>query len=80
MHRQLRRIRSTVIDPLRRSLKVSFLRVIDIDKLLRIAIDEREPRTLHLDHDPAAAHEGVIDVGHRELDLRYMSRHHCFRF
>src|SRR4051794_27017756 len=40
----------------------------DIDKGLRIAVNEREPGTLDLDHDAMALAERVGNVGHLEGD------------
>ncbi len=36
---------------------------------LRIAIGQREPGALDLDHDAMAAAKGVVEIGHGEIDL-----------
>ena len=41
---------------------------------LRIAIGEREPRALHLHHDAMAAAESVEEIGHGEVDVRFLAR------
>src|SRR5262245_48646669 len=40
----------------------------DRDERLRVEVHEREPRALHLHHDPVTAAERVVDVGHLEVD------------
>jgi hypothetical protein len=35
---------------------------VDIDELLRVAVEQREPRALNLHHQPVARAEHVADV------------------
>jgi len=48
-------------------LEVRGFGVGNVGEGLWIAIREREPRALHLDHDAMAAAECVEEVGHREV-------------
>src|SRR6185437_9495490 len=41
----------------------------NIDEGLRVAVDQREPAALHLDHDPVALFEGVGDLVNIKGDL-----------
>src|SRR3954463_1720417 len=52
----------------------------DIDEGLWVAIHEREPGALHLDHHAMAAAEGVTDVRQGELNLRHFLRFKWFWF
>src|SRR5260221_11952613 len=56
-HLQLRRS----IHALRRLPEILRFGVIDIAERLRIAIHQREPRALHVHHDPMPASEGVLE-------------------
>src|SRR5215813_9140251 len=67
------------IDPLRGPLEVLVLRLIDVHELLRIAINQREPCALDVDHYPMALLECVIDVWHREGNARNFVRLHRLR-
>src|SRR5713101_1692729 len=49
--------------------KIRRLRIRNVDEGLRVAVGEREPRTLNLHHDAVPAPESVVDVLHREADL-----------
>ena len=51
-----------VIDPDRRFLKVRFVAGWNVYKCLGIAIDQREPAALDLDHKPMTFPEAVIDL------------------
>jgi hypothetical protein len=53
-HFQMRRHLGATIDALISLLKVSFGRAVDVEKLLRVAVNQREPGTLDLDHDLVA--------------------------
>src|SRR5262249_11039281 len=57
-----------MIDALRGLLKILLVRLVDVAEGLRVAIDQREPRALNLDHDAMPASEGVEDVWHRPID------------
>ncbi len=46
------------------ALKSSGLGVRDVDEGLRVAVDQRKPRALDLDHQPVAAAKGVGDIRH----------------
>src|SRR5262249_2507417 len=52
----------------RGSLKIRFLRTIDVGERLRIAIDQRKPGALYLHHDFMTAAKGVINVFQLVLD------------
>src|SRR5690348_15197432 len=60
---------ATAEEPLGGSLEVGRLGVRDVEKLLRIAIHQREPGALDLHHDAVTGAESVQHVGHPELDL-----------
>jgi hypothetical protein len=45
-----------------RRLKIRRTRVIDIDKLVRIDIDQRKHAALHLHHDAVAAFKPVAHI------------------
>src|SRR6187402_185938 len=69
----MRRLLARSKYPLRGLLKIGILCEEDIrHELLRIAVDEREPGALHLDHDPVSFLEHVV-VG-RESDLVMLYR------
>src|SRR5207253_3755004 len=70
----LRPIRSTPIHPLRRLLEIRRLRVRNIQKLLRVAIHQRKPRTLDLNHDAMAWPERMQHIRHPILDLLLLAR------
>src|SRR5215510_9528655 len=76
---QMRREFRRTIDPLRGLLEVLVLRLIDVHELLRIAINQREPCALDVDHYPMALLECVIDVGHREGNVSSFARLHRLR-
>src|SRR5579863_3014432 len=65
---------------LRRLLELFRFGVGNIRERLGIAVGEREPRALHLDHDPVSAPERVVQVGHREVDVRDLARLEGRRF
>jgi len=74
LHTNLRTCLRRVIDPLCCLLKVFFARLVNVAKLLRIAVHEREPGALHLHHDAMTAPEGVIRIRHDPFDFRHFSR------
>src|SRR5437870_4797241 len=47
---------------------------IDIDKFLGIAIYQREPGALHLDHQPVTFFKGMSDIRDGETDGLYFPR------
>ena len=51
-----------MINALRRFLKIAGSSVINIDKRLRITVDEREPTSLDLNHQSMPAQERMINV------------------
>src|SRR4051812_25930916 len=68
---------------LRRGVKDSHRRAFEIrglclenvrDERLRIAVGQRKPRALNLDHDAMALLERVIDVRHRESQRVWLVR------
>src|SRR5215468_259131 len=73
-HRRIQTART--INALRGLLKVLRPRLWNINKLLRIAINQREPRTLDLNHHPMSAPERVINIGHLEVDRGWLIRRH----
>ena len=64
------------INALRGLLKIFRPRLWNIYKLLRIAINQREPRTLDLNHHPMPAPERVINIGHLEVDRGWLIGRH----
>src|SRR5262245_31168176 len=66
------------INALRGLLKILRPRLWNINKLLRIAINQREPRTLDLNHHPMPASESVINIGHLEVDRGWLIGRHRF--
>src|SRR2546423_141696 len=62
------------IHALGRFAKIFFLRRGDVHEGLRVAIDQREPRALHLHHHAMTAPEGVKDVRDWEFNLRNLAR------
>src|SRR5215813_14239069 len=76
---QMRRKFRRTIDPLRGLLEVLVFGLIDVHELLRIAVDQREPSALDMDHYSMALLESVIDVGHREGNVRNFVRLHRLR-
>src|SRR5436190_21965853 len=52
----------------------------NVDKSLRVAINQGKPRALDLNHHTVPAPKGVADVGHRELDLGDFARLKRLRF
>src|SRR5450631_427409 len=73
-HLESRGVLSRPVDPLRRFLKILGLRRGDLQELLRIPIDQWEPRALNVDHQAMAPAEGMIDVGQLEFDLLDLAR------
>jgi hypothetical protein len=53
--------------------EISRLSTVDIQKLLRIPINQRKPAALHLNHDPVPLPQRVEDIGHTEFKGRYLS-------
>ena len=76
----MRSILPCVIDALSGFLEVRLTRLVDVEKLLWISIDEREPGALYLHHDPVTNLKGVVHVRHCELNLRYLVGNHCLGF
>src|SRR5262249_57443248 len=72
MRRKFRRM----IDPLRGLLEILILSLIDVQELLWIAINQREPCALDVDHYSMALLERVVYVGHREGNARDFVRLH----
>src|SRR5262245_39342258 len=66
--REFGAVGGAVVDVLGGFLEVGGEGLGDLHELLRIAVGEGEPRTLHLDHDAVTRAEGVGDVGHGEGD------------
>lgn len=50
-------------------LEIRFFGIVDIDELLRIAIDQRKPAALYLNHEPVPFPERMEYVGHPIFDL-----------
>src|SRR4029434_6348286 len=73
-HRRIQTART--INALRGLLKVLRPRLWNIDKLLRIAINQGEPGTLDLNHNPMSTPECVINIGHLEVDRGWLIRRH----
>ncbi len=51
-----------------------------IDVLLRVAVDQRKPAALHVDHDAMPFLERVTNVLKRKIDLGNFAGHERFRF
>src|SRR5262249_33896998 len=62
-------LRSAAVKPLGCLLKIRGFRRRNVEEPLGIAIDDRKPRALDLDHDPVAGAEGMKYIGHGELDF-----------
>ncbi len=69
-HLEMRRHLAGVVDALGRFLEIRLLGAVDVDKCLGVAVDQREPGALDLDHDLVTGAEGVGDVLQREIDRR----------
>src|ERR1700754_2386078 len=67
-----------VIDPDRRFLKIRSTAGLNVYKSLGIAIDQREPAALHLDHDPVSLFKGMSDLVHVVFYLRCLPRNQRF--
>ena len=68
-----------MIYSLSRLLEILFFGIVDIDKLLGIAIDQRKPAALHLNHDSMSFSEYMENVGHLVFDLGDLSWDKGFR-
>src|SRR5512135_1328094 len=75
-HRQhhVRRELRRAVHPLRRPPEVGVLGVIDVHEPPRVPVHHREPRALHLHHDPVPRAERVVHVVHREPERRRRAR------
>src|SRR5437667_7222535 len=73
-HTNLRTCLRRAIDPLGCLPKIFLARLVNVAKLLRVAVHEREPRALHLHHDAMPASEGVIRVRQNPFDFRHFAR------
>ena len=51
-----------------------------VDKFLGIAVDERKPTALYLDHNAVAVFEGVQHVLQRQFNIGNLARGEGFRF
>ena len=65
---------SRPVDPLRGFLKVLSPRFGNFHELLRIAVHQRKPRTLHMNHNPVSATERMVDIRQLEFDLLHFAR------
>ena len=61
-------------------LKVLVGAGIDVHHFLGIAVNQRKPAALNLDHDAVAFFEGVGNVVHREFYVGDLARDECFRY
>src|SRR5205809_3295713 len=73
LHTNLRTGLRRAIDPLRCLLKIFFARLVNVAKLLGVAVHQREPRALYLHHDAMTAPEGVIRIRQDPFDFRHFS-------
>src|SRR6266516_6789336 len=74
LHTNLRTCLRRAIDPLGCLPKIFLARLVNVAKLLRVAVHEREPRALHLHHDAITAPEGVIRIRQDPFDSGHFSR------
>src|SRR5262245_52974644 len=79
-HRHPARHLAGPIHTVRRLLEISFLAVVNVAERLRIAVGEREPRTLDLHHYLVPSAEAVADVRHDKLDECRLAGLECLRF
>src|SRR5882757_10687678 len=54
-------------------LKIAVIGSINIHIFLRISIYQREPGTLHLDHQPVAFLKGMRHIGNRKLHCLHLA-------
>jgi uncharacterized membrane protein len=73
-HTQMRAVRSTTIHALHRLLEIRWTGIRNIQELLRIPIDQREPRALDLHHDAVTGAERVQHIRHPKLNLLRLAR------
>ena len=62
-----------------RFLKILYLRMIDIHKLLGISVDHWKPGALNLHHDPVSLSETVALASKVKLDLGHLVRNQRLR-
>src|SRR5687767_2093574 len=67
-HGDPRGVFAVAVDAVRLLLEVLLARTVDVAERLRVAVHQREPRRLHLHHQPMARPERVVHIGKRELD------------
>ena len=56
-------------------LEIRVLGFVDVNELLRIAVNHGKPGALDLNHDPVSLQESMAAVPEAELDLRGLPRH-----
>lgn len=56
-----------------RLLEIAVIRGINVDKLLRIPINQREPAALDLDHEPVAFFKGMGNIRNSPFDCLYLA-------
>jgi len=71
--RDSRRGCGIVIDPVRLLLEILLICCVDIAKSLRVAVDEREPRRLYLDHQAVTGTNRMQRVRKSELHFGHFS-------
>ena len=67
----IRRVCAGAVNALCCLLKVLVFGLEDVrDKLLRVAVDDREPRRLDLDHDPMSSQKHVVMISQGDVPFR----------
>src|SRR6202041_3612893 len=82
VHRQahVRRIRWGSIDALSRCVEIALHGLVNIwHEGLRVAVDQREPRALDLNHDSVSRFECMIARPQAEIVRCNFARYHCLR-
>src|SRR5215510_5715637 len=66
---QMRAHPGRVVDPVSGFLKIGFGGVVDVDEFLRVAVYQREPTALNLNHDLVSRLERVMNIVQGDFDL-----------
>src|SRR5687767_11561718 len=77
---QSRRVLGGAIDAVFRLLEVRLVRLVDVDELLRIPVDQGEPGALDLHHNAVPLTEGMANVRKLPLHIRDFTGRQGLRF